>query len=181
MDEMNINQIWNIDTAHSRIQFAVRHMVISEVIGNFSKYDLKMISSKDDFSDAEIEFSIDVNSIDTGMADRDAHLKSDDFFGADKYNAIHFKSSALRKINDEEYKLSGSLTIRNITRPIDLDVELGGVINDPWGNVRAGFSLRGTINRFDYDLKWNSLIETGGAVVAKNVKILCDVEVIKQK
>ncbi|MDP4115643.1 MAG: YceI family protein [Bacteroidota bacterium] len=181
MNSNNLNQIWNIDPAHSRIQFSVRHMVISEVIGNFKVFDLKMKSSEEDFSESEIEFNIDVNSIDTGIPDRDAHLKSDDFFGADKYETISFKSSSLKKLNDEQYKLIGNLTIRNITKPIELDVELGGIITDPWGNERAGFSIRGTISRFDYDLKWNSLIETGGAVVSKNVKIICDVEVIKQK
>lgn len=187
-DQMNsiINEtekatLWTLDPAHSRIQFSAKHMVIATVRGHFNKYEVKVRTKGEDFETAEIEVIIDPMSIDTGIADRDNHLRSDDFFNAEKFGEIRFISDTVKKTDDENYKIYGDLTIRDITRPIELDVELGGVVIDPWGNTRAGFTLTGSIDRFEYGLKWNALIETGGAVVGKSIKLNADVEIVKQK
>lgn len=172
-------EVWVVDEAHSKVQFSVRHMVISEVTGLFRNFDLKLYTNNNDFEQADIKFVIEAASLDTGIADRDNHLRSDDFFGVEKFGNIAFKSRSIKKVDDEKYKLTGDLTIRDVTREIELDVNYGGQVVDPWGNTRAGFKVQGSINRFDYNLKWNNLIETGGAVVGKTVNITCDIEVVK--
>lgn len=172
-------ETWTLDPMHSKIQFTVRHMVISEVLGNFKVFDFNIDSQKDDFSDSKVELKIHVDSIDTGVPDRDNHLRSADFFYVQKYPFIIFKSKSFKKLKDEKYKLVGDLTIRNVTKEIELDVLYNGQIADPFGGKhRAGFKVTGELNRFDYDLKWNVLIETGGAVVGKNVSIVCDIELV---
>lgn len=173
-----VKEVWSLDPAHSKVQFSARHMIISEVTGHFNNFEVN-VKAGEDFADSEIEVSIDVNSIDTGIGDRDNHLKSPDFFEAEKFPKIIFKGTKVEKVNDEKYKLYGDFTIRDITKPIELDVFYGGTIKDPWGKTRAGFKVTGSVNRFDYDLKWNALIETGGAVVGKTINISCDVELVK--
>jgi polyisoprenoid-binding protein YceI len=176
---MVLPETWTLDPAHSKIQFIVRHMVISEVLGNFKTFNLKIDSKKDDFSDSKVELQIQVDSIDTGVSGRDNHLKSADFFEVKKYPFITFKSKSFKKISGEKYKLTGDLTIKNITKEIEFDVVYNGQIADPFGGKqRAGFKVNGMLNRFDYDLKWNMLIESGGAVVGKNVNIICDIEIV---
>lgn len=171
---------WRLDPTHSKVQFTVSHMVISEVTGSFRKFDAIVASNKDDLSDANIEFAIDVNSIDTDNQNRDNHLKSDDFFNAAKFPKIHFKGKSLKKLSNNKYKLYGDFTIRDVTKPITLDVVYGGTVKDMSGNTRSGFKVSGTINRFDYNLKWNKLLESGGgAVVGKDVNLICNVEFIK--
>ena len=170
--------VWNIDKSHSKLQFTARHMIIAEVAGHFNSYDLD-VKAGDNFLDSEVTVTIDSKSIDTGITDRDNHLKSPDFFDVEHYPQITFKSTKVEKVDDESYKLYGDFTIRNITKPLVLDVTYGGTIKDPWGLTRAGFKIRGKINRFDYDLKWNALMETGGAVVGKNINITCDIELTK--
>ncbi|MCX7798464.1 MAG: YceI family protein [Melioribacter sp.] len=170
---------WTFDKAHSKVQFKVSHMVISEVTGQFNNYEGTVESSKDDFTDAKINFSIDVKSIDTDNEQRDNHLKSDDFFNAEKYPKITFVSKSFKKISGKKYKLIGDLTIRDVTKQVQLDVIYNGTVKDPWGNTRAGFKVTGKVNRFDFGLKWNALLETGGAVVGKNVDIIIDVELLK--
>jgi polyisoprenoid-binding protein YceI len=172
---------WNLDPAHSRIQFKARHMVISTVTGHFEKFDAHVTGDVNDVENIKAQATIDVNSISTGQPDRDNHLKSPDFFDAANHPQIKFESTSFKKKEDNEFKLTGDLTIRGITRPIELDVEFGGMIKDPWGNDRAGFTLTGEINRFDYDLKWNALIETGGAVVGPKIKIQAEVEFVRAK
>jgi len=130
---------------------------------------------------AEVEFSIDAGTVNTGMEDRDKHLKSPDFFDVEKFPKIYFKSTSIKKVDDETYKMMGDLTIKKLTKPVELTVTYGGQIVDPWGNLRAGYNIEGSINRFDYDLTWNNLIETGGAVVGKNVKIITDIELVTEK
>jgi polyisoprenoid-binding protein YceI len=174
----NNKEVWSLDPAHTKVQFSVKHMIISEVAGHFNNFDIQVYAGPD-FSDSEIKATIDVNSIDTGIADRDNHLKSPDFFEVEKFTQILFTSNKIEKVDDEEFKLSGDLTIRDITKPIELKVIYGGTVKDPWGKTRAGFKVLGSLNRFDYDLKWNALIEAGGAVVGKTINIICDIEVVK--
>ncbi len=170
---------WSFDKAHSKVQFKVTHMVISEVTGQFKNYDGTVEATKEDFTDAKINFTIDVSSIDTDNEQRDNHLKSDDFFNAEKYPKITFISKSFKKVGNNKFKLTGDLTIRDITKQVDLDVIYNGTVKDPWGNIRAGFKVTGRVNRFDFGLKWNALLELGGAVVDKDVDIIIDVELIK--
>ena len=182
METPNIDNLvrssWKVDTAHSKLGFSARHMVISEVEGQFRDFDIN-VDAGEDFSDSEVEVTIKTASIDTGNSDRDNHLKSPDFFDTVNHPEMKFVSSSIEKLNDEDFKLKGELTIRGITKPIDLDVSFGGKVKDPWGNERVGFQVEGKLNRFDYDLKWNNLMETGGAVVGKIIKLNCHVELIK--
>jgi len=176
-----IAQNWNIDKSHSKVSFTVTHMLISEVEGKFKIYDGKIASSKDDFTDAQISFTIDVNSIDTDEKKRDEHLKGDDFFNAEKYPTITFKGKQLKKVSGKNYKLTGDLTIRDVTKPVEFDVVFGGIMNDPWGNTKAGFKINGKVSRKEFGLKWNALLEGGGAVVSDEVAISCGLELAKAK
>ena len=178
---INAQTKWTIDNAHSKVQFAVTHLIISEVTGQFKSFDGNIESSKDDFSDAKIDFTIDVNSINTDNDDRDKHLKSDDFFNAEKFPKISFKGKSLKKIDAKNYKLVGDFTIRDITKEVALDVVYNGSVKDPWGNIKAGFKVKGEINRFDYNLKWNMLMEAGGATVGKTVTLIINLELQKSK
>lgn len=172
---------WVLDPAHTKVRFAVDHMVVSEVSGYFKKFEAKVSSPKDDFTGSAIEFTIDVNSINTDNDMRDTHLKSDDFFNAEKYPQIKFKGQSLKKVKDNNYILTGDLTIRDVTKKVSLNVKYNGTIVDPYKNTRAGFKVEGTINRLDYGLKYNSLMEAGGAVVGDKVTLVVDIEFTKQK
>lgn len=172
---------WTLDPVHSSIHFAVRHMVISEIKGLFETYKLNVKPGKNDFAGARIDLEIDVNSISTNMTDRDNHLRSPEFFDAAQFPVIKFTSTSFEKIDEESYRLAGNLTIKDISRPVEFRVSYGGQAVDPWGNLRAGFKVEGNINRFDFGLSWNALLETGGAVVGKNVKIEASVELVASK
>jgi len=170
---------WGVDTTHSEVQFKVKHLVISTVTGSFKKFNGEVIAEGDDFNNAEVNFSLDVNSIDTNQADRDGHLKSEDFFAAAQYPTITFSKGVLKKSSGDSYKLLGNLTIRETTAVVELDVEFGGTTKDPWGNIKAGFELNGKINRKDFGLSWNALTEAGGMVVAEEVKLHMNIELVK--
>jgi polyisoprenoid-binding protein YceI len=170
---------YSIDTTHSEIQFKVKHLVISTVSGHFQKFEGSLEANEANFSDAKINFSADVNSIDTNNEQRDGHLKSDDFFNAEKFPAITFVSKELKKDGLNNYKLIGDLTIRDITKTITLETEYTGLAVDPWGNTKIGFEVTGKINRFDYDLKWNALTEVGGAVVSSDIKLALNIQLVK--
>ena len=172
---------YKIDPAHSEITFKVKHLMIASASGRFTQFDATMQSNKEDFSDAVVTFEADVASITTNNEQRDAHLKSDDFFNAEKHPKMIFKSTGLKKISDEDYKLYGELTIRDVTKPVELKVTYHGSMVDPWGNSRIGFEVEGKINRHEYGLKWNAVTETGGLVVGPDVKIHANVELIKQE
>ncbi|MCX8143575.1 MAG: YceI family protein [Bacteroidia bacterium] len=172
---------WVIDKSHSKVQFDVAHLVISEVTGQFKSFDGSVLSDKPDFSDAKIEVSIDVNSINTDDEKRDGHLKSPDFFDANKYPKITFKSKSLKKVNNNLYKLTGDLTMHGVTKEVVLDVQFNGIKNDPWGNTKAGFKVTGKINRNDFGLKYNAPLEGGGVLIGEEVNITCNVELLKQK
>ena len=172
---------WSIDKSHSKIGFSVTHLVITEVEGKFKNFEAKITTANENFDGASIEFTADVNSIDTYNEKRDQHLMSDDFFNAEKFPKLTFKSKSFKKVDDKNYKLVGDLTIRDITKEVTLDAKYGGTITDPWGNTKAGFKIDGDINRFDYGLKWDAAIETGGLVVSKDVKLIINLELNKQK
>lgn len=172
--------VWVVDKAHSKIGFAVTHLLISEVEGYFKDFDLKVVTDREDFVDAKIEFTAKTASIFTDNEKRDAHLRSDDFFNSEKFPEMKFVSKSFKKVGKNKYKLTGDLTIRDVTKPITLDVLYNGTVKDPWGNTKAGFNVTGQLNRFDYGLKWNALTELGGAVVDKIVKLRIHVELTKQ-
>ena len=171
---------YKIDAAHSEITFKVKHLMITNVTGSFTKFDAILESSKEDFTDAKISFNADVTSISTNNEQRDGHLKSDDFFAAEKPPALTFNSSSLKKISDEEYKLIGDLTIRDVTKQIELSVDYGGTATDPYGQVKSGFEISGKINRKDFGLVWTATTEAGGIVVSDEVKLNLAVQMIKQ-
>ncbi len=172
--------IWEFDKSHTNVGFTVKHLVISEVDGNFSNFDGKVSTKGEDFSGADVEFTVDINSINTNNENRDNHLKSDDFFNAEKFPEMTFKSKSMEKAGDDKYLLVGDLTIRDVTKEINLDVTYNGSVKDPWGNTKAGFKLIGELNRFDYNLKWNKTIETGGLVVGEKVKLNLNVQLTKK-
>jgi polyisoprenoid-binding protein YceI len=172
---------WEIDPVHSNVKFSVNHLVISEVEGSFKVFNGTMNANNPDFTNATIEFSVDVNSINTDNEMRDKHLKSDDFFNAEKYPKMTFKSESFRKIVANKYQLSGNLTIRNVTKPVKFEVYYGGTAKDGYGNIKAGFRATAKINRISYGLKWNTLTETGGAVVSQDVNIILKLEFTQAK
>lgn len=174
-------KLWTLDASHSSIHFSVKHMVISQTKGTFADYKLNVKTEGSDFENAEIDLEIDINSINTNMNDRDNHLRSVDFFDASQYPSIKFISRSMKKINDEEYVLSGDMTIKGITKQVDFKVNYGGQVIDPWGNVRVGFTLESSIDRFDFGLTWNTLLEAGSAMVGKMVKLQAEIEVVAAK
>jgi polyisoprenoid-binding protein YceI len=173
-------QSWNLDKSHSSLSFSVEHMVVSETEGTFKNYNVDVQSSKPDFTDAQISFEAEVGSINTENEMRDNHLKSDDFFNAEKFPKISFKSSSLKKISDKKYVLEGDLSIRDVTKKVKLDVTYGGTIKDPYGMTRAGFRVSGSINRFDYNLKWSNKLDNGGLMVGENVNLDIKLEITRK-
>lgn len=172
---------WTLDRVHSNVRFTVPHLVISEVEGSFRKFDGVVTNTNPDFSDAAINFVVDVASIDTDNEKRDGHLKSDDFFNAGKYPEMKFQSTSFKKISGNKYQLNGNLTIRAVTKPVTFDVVYGGTAKDGYGNTKAGFKATSSINRFDYGLKWNALTEAGGATVGPDITIDLKLEFAQAK
>lgn len=171
---------WSVDKSHSKVGFSVSHMVITDVDGFFKDYDAKVTTNGDDFSTANIEFTVNTASIFTDNEGRDKHLRSDDFFNAEKFPKMTFKGKSMRKVGDNKFKLVGDLTIRDVTKQVELDVRYNGMVKDPWGNTKAGFKVTGEINRFDYNLKWNTAIETGALVVGREVELVIDLQLVKK-
>jgi len=171
---------WVLDPSHSEILFKVKHLMISNVKGEFRKIEGEINSVGNDFSGASVNVSLDASSIFTNETNRDTHLKSDDFFDVEKYKELKFEGTSLKKKDDENYVLTGNLTIKGIGHEVKLEVEFGGINTDPWGNEKAGFSLEGKINRKDWGLTYNALLETGGVMVSDEVKLSAEVEFTKQ-
>jgi len=172
---------WIIDPSHSEVSFKVKHLMISNVKGLFKEFNGSISTSGEDLIGQDIEFSLNPASIDTGAADRDAHLKSADFFDVEKYKTMTFKGTSLKKgVDQGTYVLNGDLTIKDVTRPVKLNVEFGGKMKDPWGNEKAGYTLSGKINRKDWGLNWNAVLEAGGVLVSDEVTISCDMQLLKQ-
>lgn len=172
--------IWALDPTHSELAFKVRHMMIANVKGEFRKFDVSITTMGDDFTKSGVDVTIDANSILTHQEQRDAHLKSGDFFDVEKHPTLTFKSTSLHKVHEDEFKLNGILTIKGISKEVELAVEFGGIKKDPYGNEKAGFALEGKINRADFGLTWNAALETGGVLVSDEVKISAEVQLIKQ-
>lgn len=176
---MSAQSKWNIDASHSSIRFAVDHMVISEVEGIFSTYEGSIITTKADFSDAKINFTVDVNSVNTDNAKRDEHLRGADFFETEKYPKMTFVSTSVQKTGENKYNLKGKLSLHGITKEITLTMTYGGTTKDPWGNTKAGLKVTGVINRTDFGLKYNSVLEAGSLMIGEEVTITAKVELAK--
>lgn len=173
-----VDTIWQVDPAHSHVEFAVRHLMISTVKGRFAEVAGTLRGDEHDPGSASIDLTIPAASIDTREERRDAHLRSADFFDVEKYDAIRFRSTRIARAGDGTFTVTGSLTIRDVTRPITLDVHAGGRIRDPWGGERVGYSTSTTINRKDFGLHWNQALETGGVLVGDEVKISVELELV---
>ena len=171
---------YKIDTAHSEIVFKVRHLMITNVTGHFKTFDATMESNAPDFSDAKIHFEADTQSVFTNQEQRDAHLRSDDFFNAEKFPKLIFDSTSVEKKNDNEFKLLGNLTIRDITKPVTLNVEYNGSVTDPYGQDKSGFEIKGKVSRKEFGLLWNAVTEAGGVVAGDEVKLELNIQMIKQ-
>jgi len=176
---MSNTTTWALDIAHSEVQFKIKHLMITNVTGGFTKYDVQVNATGEDFTNANISFTADVASISTNNEQRDGHLRSADFFDAEKFPQITFQSTSFSKVGGD-YELQGNLTIKGVSKPVKLTVEYGGLGRDPWGNLKAGFTISGKINRTDWGLGWNAALEAGGVLVGEDVKINCEIQLIKQ-
>ena len=170
---------WNIDTAHSGINFSIRHMVVSKVRGRFARFSGTLALDEGDLSRSVVEATIDAASIDTGTAQRDTHLRSPDFLDVERFPEIRFRSTRIHKLADDRYHLIGNLTVRDVTREVSLDVEYGGQAKDPWGNARIGFIAKATLDRKDFGLLWNQVLEAGGVLVGDRVDIELEVQAVR--
>lgn len=174
------NQTWSLDPTHSELQFKIKHLMISTVTGQFNQFKASIETESDDFANATVHFEATVESISTNNEQRDAHLKNGDFFDAIKYPLISFESEKMEKVNEDEYKLHGTLTIRGVSKKIILGAEFGGITKDPWGNTRTGFAVTGKINRQDFGMSFGAVSETGGLLLGDEVKINANVQFVKE-
>jgi polyisoprenoid-binding protein YceI len=171
---------WVLDPTHSEVGFKVKHLMFTNVSGNFTKFEATATSDDENFDNATFDFSADVDSINTNNADRDGHLKSGDFFDAEKFPKLTFKSTSVTKADEGEYAVTGDLTLHGETKPVTLAVEFGGIQKDPWGNIKSGFSIVGKVNRKDFGLTWNAALETGGVMLGEEVKLALELQFVKQ-
>ena len=171
---------WALDPAHSEVLFKVKHLMITNVTGLFKSFGGEVETEDEDFSKAKISFWADVSSISTGSADRDGHLQSPDFFDAANHPKITFDGTSLAKNADGDYTLTGNLNMHGVSKPVQLAVEYSGVAKDPWGNSKAGFTITGKINRKDWGLIWNVATEAGGVLVSEEIRINCEIQLLKQ-
>lgn len=171
---------WTADVSHSSLGFSISHMVVSETEGRFNLFNGKVVSKNDDFTDAQIDFTVEVKSVNTENQKRDDHLKGPDFFDAEKFPKMTFKSTSFKKISDKNYKLEGDLTIKGVTKKATFDVVYNGQAKSPYGKILAGFKATGKINRFDYGLTWSKSLDTGGLMVGDEVAITVKLEMVKE-
>lgn len=169
---------WTLDSAHSDIEFKVKHMMISTVKGTFNEFNVTVENAGEQFETAQVQVNIQAASINTKSEQRDQHLKSGDFFDATAYPEIKFVSTSIAKDGDDEYKITGDLTIKDVTKPATFQVEFGGLSKDPWGNQKAGYTVTGKINRTEFGLTWNAALETGGVMVSDDVKFQADLQFV---
>lgn len=179
MENLNKNSAkWVLDPTHSELTFKVKHLMISNVKGEFKNFTASI--DKEDFSKGSVKVSVETSSVFTNNTDRDNHLRSADFFDAENHPEMTFESTSFTKVEDDEFRLKGILSIKGISKEVELDVEFGGTNKDPWGNEKAGFSFSGKINRKDWGLNWNAALETGGVLVSDEVRIGGEVQFVKQ-
>jgi polyisoprenoid-binding protein YceI len=178
LKENTVKTKWVLDPSHSELMFKVKHLMITNVKGEFKNFTVEI--DKEDFKNASVKVKVDTSSINTNSTERDNHLKSADFFDVENHAKMTFESTDFKPLADDEYTLTGLLTIRGVSKEIALNVEFGGTIKDPWGNEKAGFSFEGKINRKDWGLNWNAALETGGVLVSDEVKISGEVQFVKQ-
>ena len=171
---------WVIDPSHTNIGFKVKHLMISTVSGEFTKFEGSVDAESDSFTGAQITFSAQADSITTHNEQRDGHLKSADFFDSENHPTINFKSTSFEKKGGSDFVLNGDLTIKGVTKPVSLNVEYSGTVQDPYGNTKAGFSIDGKINRKDFELTWSAVTEAGSIVVSDEIKIAIEVQLAKQ-
>lgn len=170
---------WSVDQSHSEITFKVRHLMISNVKGSFKTFDASIYTTGKDFTTAQVDLWIDAASITTGDEKRDEHLKAADFFDVQKHKEITFSSSTIQKADDEgNHDLWGELTMVGITKNVKLNVEFGGIVTDPWGKEKAGFTVTGKIKRSEWELTWNTAIEAGGLMIGDDISISCEIELV---
>jgi polyisoprenoid-binding protein YceI len=172
---------WALDPTHSEIQFKVRHMLVSNVTGHFKTFNATVATDGDDMQTAKVHFTADINSISTNNEQRDAHLRSGDFFDVDNHPQIIFDADGLEKTGESDYKMNGTLNMRGTAKSISLNVEFGGMIQDPWGNTRVGFSVGGKLNRKDFGVSFSMVSETGGILLGEDITINANVEFVKVK
>ena len=172
---------WALDPTHSEVQFKIKHLMITNVTGSFNIFTASAQTEDEDFTKAKVSFTADVSSISTNNEQRDAHLKGADFFDAEKFPQIKFEATKSENIDsDGSYDLYGDLTIRDVTKNVKLSVEFGGIVKDPWGNTKAGFTINGKINRKDFGLTWNAVTEAGGVMVSEEVRLSAEIQLIEQ-
>ena len=173
-------QNWKFDLSHSELGFKIKHLMITNVSGTFKSFDVDVQTTGTDFTTAQIEARVDMSSINTNNEQRDAHLTNSDFFDAELHPQMVFKSTGIKAVDKETFELTGDLTIKGITKPIKLNVEYNGLAKDPWGGERAGFAVTGKINRTDWGVSFNGVLETGGLMLGEEVKISAEIELIKE-
>lgn len=171
---------WIVDPTHSELMFRVKHLMITHVKGEFTEFNAEFEVPDNDLSRASVSVTIDAGSVFTNEETRDTHLRSGDFFDVENFPELTFKGTSFEKIDSSNYKLTGELMIKGVTREIVLEVEFGGITKDPWGNEKAGFSLSGKLNRKDFGLNWNTALEAGGVLVGDEVKIAGEIQFVKQ-
>ena len=177
--KMTNSTTWVIDPIHSDVQFKIKHLVISTVTGSFRKFDGTLITTETDFNNAKVNFTIDVKSIDTKQAQRDSHLQTGDFFEADLYPQISFESTSFTAAAESNYKVVGNLTLRGVTKPVELNVEYGGSQDNGHGVLKHGFEVTGTVNRKAFGMTWNKLTDTGGLGLGEDIKLIANIQVAK--
>jgi len=172
---------WALDPMHSEITFKVKHMMIANVTGSFTKFDVKALSEGNDFTKGNVIFTADVDSVDTHNEQRDGHLRSPEFFDGAQFPQIKFESTSISKKGEDSLSVQGNLTMKGVTKPIILDLEFGGTGKDPYGNTKAGFTINGKINRKDFGLNWNAALETGGVLVGDEIKVHGEIQLVKEE
>jgi polyisoprenoid-binding protein YceI len=172
---------WLLDPMHSELQFKIKHLMISNVTGALKNFSAEVETEGEDFSTAKINLAAQMNSISTNNEQRDAHLRNSDFFEVEKYPELQFSSTKVEKVDNDTFVLHGELTMKGVTKPVTLNVEFNGETKDPWGGERAGFMISGKINRADWGVNFNSVLETGGVVLGEEVKINSEIELVKQE
>jgi polyisoprenoid-binding protein YceI len=172
---------WLLDPMHSELQFKIKHLMISNVSGSFKSFNAEVVTEEEDFSTAVIKLTAEMASISTNNEQRDAHLRNSDFFEVEKYPELKFISTKIEERDSDTYALHGELTLKGVTKPVKLNVEFNGIAKDPWGSERAGFLVTGKINRTDWGVSFNSILETGGVALSEEVKINAELELVKQE